>query len=515
MATDTPPTSYTLEYAGSGNVQVFPLFGTQILGTQIGSDVGTGGPALANLETVPTTASNYSNPTNRVVEFLDDVYCVAGWGAPGTTLGIYKQNQGGSGAWGRVHTPTAGFSAVSGLHIMHPNDVPTLVLLSHGQSDGDVYLHTSTNGTTWNETNVFADASPSAYGMSLAYRDILFWINKDNVFQYNFGTTSLTRAISGSLLQLPSFIGGCIHIHNNTPYAIWNNSNLSGSPLKLFRYSAGTFGSVSSGEVYNFNTQATPTIGGGTSGVMFTDFVHMDGDLIAILNASSTGDIGTHIFVINTPEGTVSTTNISSTVFGATHGADTYLVGGGGADATRRWTVYVDNDSDPTNPRTYLYTWVSGGGAQCWQWMGKDTEVEQVSLSTISGDNFVRFYSTRGGGNYFVGGGAPRAELGDSSNPPVEVDGGTKWFFRVYGTGGPAVMTLYYNNEELSPDSIATLTGSVTVESGTPSTTPSRSGNTITNLTADDGATLYSFIHDASADGLGEGETYTLMPDIV
>lgn len=507
---DTPPTAYALEFAGSGNVQVFPVFGTQVLGSQIGSDVGTGGPALATLETISVAVSSPAYVHNRVIEFLDDVYCLAGEGNASNTIGVYKRNQGGIGAWGRVHTPSDGFGGKSGLHIMHPNDTPTLVFLSQGNTNGDVYLHTTTDGTTWNETNVLADTPSTRAGYSCVYRNILFWLTGSDIYQYNFDTTSCTRATVGNPGQLPAYPGGPIHVHNNIPYAMWINTGITGAPLKLFRYSGGTFGNTSNGEIYSWNN-ATPDSRSGTGGCLFTD--PASGDLIALTNTSSV-TVGTQVWVVNNPEGVPTTTNITSTVMGAIQGAVIYTPGSGGAYSNRKWQIFYDNDTDPTNPRIYFRTWESTNdpGASVWQWQGTGAEMQRVSLSTISGDNFARVVTTRGGGNFFVGGGA-RAEIDDGANPPTEVPGGTKWYFRVYGTGTGTIRA-YYNTSELAPNTLCTLTGAVTVESGSPATTPSRSGNTIINVTGDDGATLYSFIHAATNDGISPGDTFTLMLDI-
>jgi len=495
---DTPPTTYVLECIGAGNVQVWPLFGTQVLGTQIGSDVGTGGPALATLE---TRATSYNH--SRVIEFLDDVYCLVGEGVASNTIGVYKRNQGGSGAWGRVHTPSDGMETKSGMHIMYPNDVPTLVFLSQGFTDFDIYLHTSTDGTTWNETKIINDSNELDGGYSCVYRNAIFYMTKADVYRYDFDTNLGTRLTAAG--QSPNYSGGPFHVHNNVLYAMWVNTGIPGAHCKLFRYQAGAFT-----EIYNW-ISATPAGSAGTGGCLFTDYA--SGELIALTNLGATS-VGTSFWIVNNPEGTASTTNITSTVLGVVEGAAIYAPGGGSASSSRKWQIMVDNDSDPTNPRTYLWTWTAGGGARVWQWQNTGAEIQSVTLTTIAGDNFVRYSGTRGGGNYFVTSGAPRAELGDAVNIPTEVFGGTKWYFRLYGTGGPVTLRLYYNSSELAPSNLATLTGSVTIESGSPSTIPARSGNTITNLTADDGATLYSFVHAASSDGLAEGDTYTLMADV-
>jgi hypothetical protein len=131
------------------------------------------------------------------------------------------------------------------------------------------------------------------------------------------------------------------------------------------------------------------------------------------------------------------------------------------------------------------------------------------------GAEFALPHTVDGIGNRIPTKPAARAEIGDASNPPEETAAGTKYYFRVYGTGAVGVITIYLSTDEEAPDAIATLTGSVVIESGSPATTPTRSGNTITNVTPDSGVALYSFVHDVTADGLVVGDTFGLTPKIV
>ena len=95
---NSPPSVHVVKYKGTGNSQVFALLPSQVLGTQDGSDVGTGGPGLATLET-PNVGSLV---LNRSIEFLDDRYVLVADGA-GATSGVYKKAQGGAGQWGRAY----------------------------------------------------------------------------------------------------------------------------------------------------------------------------------------------------------------------------------------------------------------------------------------------------------------------------------------------------------------------------------------------------------------------------
>ena len=85
-------------------------------------------------------------------------------------------------------------------------------------------------------------------------------------------------------------------------------------------------------------------------------------------------------------------------------------------------------------------------------------------------------------------------------NPvPGSVAGTTDISFRVYGTGSGFTGTAYYSSQQSWIENIATLTGSVTGGSA------SRSVNNIINITADSGATLYTFTWNNGTDGITNG----------
>ena len=522
---NSPPSIHVLKYKGAGAVQVYPLLSTQLLGSQDGSDVGTGGPGVAALETAVPSGSFINS---RVIEFLDDSYCVGANNASATS-GVYKKNQGGAGLWGRVRGGGAewiGFDGhTAGLHIVHPNEVPTLVQMWFDTAS-DLQVSFTTDGTTgaeWGTGLNVVEASvsqPTDVGQAIVFRDSIFWAHRSfsgtagvgDVSQYDFQLTTLTRYASGTETTQPASTTA-FHVHDNVLFRCGWTAGAT-KAWALSKLAAGSFVQlVSDSDVGG--TDWNYVFASNTSHpVMFTDFT--TGDLICFVEGwrKSDNTPRTRVLRIQDPTGAATKSVISSTVLGATEGADKYLSGGGSANANRRWLVFVDNDTVPTAPRTFLWTWIAGGATECWEWTGVGTEIEAVAgLAGIS-DDFSLPYVTRGGGVRNTGG-APRGELGDVSNPAVAVAAGTKWFFRVYGTGGPSIMTVYYSANEETPTTVATLAGSVVVESGAPATTPTRSGNTIINLTADDGATLYSFVHDTGADSLGVGVPHTLMPNVV
>jgi len=503
---NSPPSTYVYDFATNREVRI--LLPTQALDpTAVGQPLGTGTGNVAGT----SAASTNSRVQNRVVAFGDDLYCLGGSANSTTFGGIYKRNQSGTDQWGQVlGISFAGDNHSTGLFVLHPGGVPTLVCLYIG-GGFNFYSAESTDGTSWTTNNHGFPSGGNESGQAITFRDSLFWSLDHNaayLFGYDFSLGAPTNYLATNFFisANPGNIYG-IHVQDNTLFMCgWRSPD---SINRIVKLQAGSLITILDG----VGSQEGMFTNG--HNCMFTD--PTTGDLIVFWSGRNSSGAAPRTLVQHIENATTTATpvnDISSTVLGSGEGADKYLQGGGSADNVRSWYAYVDNDTVPTSPRVFLKTFGANGITELWEWKGVGAEVELVGAGAgIDVDQFS-VNSVAGGGTRSSGGGA-RAELGDTANTPEEVVGGTKHYFRVYGAGGPVVMTLYYSQSEEAPDKIATLVGAVTVESGSPSTTPSRSGNTIINLTADGGTALYSFVHDATTDGLGEGATFTLMPDVV
>lgn len=505
---NSPPTYAVTRYKGSGQVEVYPLLPTQILGSQDGSDVGTGGPGLPSLET--PNASSLT--TNRNVEFLDDRYClIAPTGA--NAVGVYKKNQPTSGQWGRVMgggTTLTNSGAVSGLFVLHPLGVPTLCFLMF-DSGSETRLFATTDGTTGADWGTSAGklletsgAQPNKYGQAVIYRDSVFWLHSDftggagngHVTSYDLALDILTRY---SLINIGSTpVNSAFQVHKNKLFACgnrWNNN----APFGLMRLDAG---------VFNELVEDTGTLSPGNShNLMFTD--PASGDLV-VFTGSNGGTKVRHVVDAESVNPAVLLT-ITGTILGSGEGADKYI--GTGLGISRQWIANVDTDSDPANPRTFLTTWVPGGVTETWEWKGIAAEIEAVALLAGISDDFALPYNTVGGGMR-----SPRTaavEIGDASNAPTEVPGGTRIYFRGRGSVAVGVVTFYGTDSEGTPNTVIPIfPGTLT---GVGPSTPTISGNTLINFTPDDGATLYSVALDVAAAGvdIGEGDVGLIIPRFV
>jgi hypothetical protein len=524
---NNPPTCSVVEYTGTGNVQVYPLLPTQLLGTQDGSDVGTGGPALATLEVTPLG----SFPTNRVIEFHNDRYCLT-QDAALTTSGVYKRNQPTAGQWGRVQGGSWAPSidgACSGLHVLHPNGVPTLAFISFNNAN-ELYLYSTTDGTSgsyWGsgylllETN---SSQPVANGASCVFRDSIFWSHKSftggagtgTVTQYDLKLNILTRHQPAGIGTGTNFWPSQIAFHVQDNKLFCTGYKNSTGAWTLWRFDAGSFV-----EIYSESDQGGTdwnwvwTVQIGHTGI-FTDLT--TGDLICVISgARKTDNVARcRILRFQNATGSPTRTYLDTADIGSAF-TGKYFLGGTDIDFNMKWIVQVDTETDPDNPRTFIAARKnSATTTETWEWTGVSTDLELVSSGNGILNNYAWPRNTIGGGER-----SPRSaavELGDTANPPTEVIGGTKLFFRAYGSAAAGTVTFRGTDTEETPTTIIPIiASSLTIESGSPPTTPAISGNTLTNFTPDNGVALYSVILDVGFTGvdIAEGDVGLIIVDFV
>jgi hypothetical protein len=521
---NNPPARNVLRHNGAGNPQVFPNLPTLINGSQDGADLGTGGPALAAMEVPPT--GNFS--CNRIVEFKNTRFAVIYSTTAANAQGVYEKDTGGADLWGRV-TGDGGtlvsHGAGTGLHVLHPLGVPTLALL-YQDAAGDINLRDTVDGTTganWAgvteglqlENNISA---PFSWGESIVYRNSIVWVHDrfagsagtGDVTQYDLVTGLLTRYdVSGH--NNPHGSQKSPFVHKNKLFLLCPVA-AANRPLNLFRLDGGSFVSIWDGGSSDVaNTEENHPC-------MFTDPATGDLVLVTQTKVPSLPDARIRHLSAADVGASPTITDVSATTLGAVNvGAGKYRAGGTNDDNARRWSVFNDTETDPANPRIFLTTWINGvGTSETWEWKGLAAPIEAVASLAGVNSEYARPHAPISGGIR-----SPRVaaiEIGDASNSVTEVLGGTKIFFRGQGISTVGVVTFYGADDEGTPVTVVPIAAaSLVVESGSPATTPVISGNTLTNFTSDNGATLYSVVLDVGAAGVdvGAGDVGILIPNLV
>jgi len=114
------------------------------------------------------------------------------------------------------------------------------------------------------------------------------------------------------------------------------------------------------------------------------------------------------------------------------------------------------------------------------------------------------------------GGSSATATLNADSadlHSPTEIAGGfTKVYFRSRGSAAATGMEVYYDSDSETPVTQMNLIAStVTIEAGSPATTPTNTGTTISNITPDGGSAIYSIQLDTNGAGILSGQGYSLL----
>jgi hypothetical protein len=481
----TIPNLLVSKHDGTGSVAVFELIGGTSL-QQIGSNITTSkeaplGDSVAN---------------NRVIEFKGNKLV---W----HQNEIREENTGGTGNWGIVHTisdmiSSDGYARHTGLHTLNVEGVPTLVGLYSETSTNDVNAIRSTDGITWTEVDTVIATGAGDCGRSIVYQNKLYWRYVTNTGIVEYDPAIDSAVIVGGV----AFTGGnCTQdfcVHSNELFMLGTTDTGNTSTFRLWQKIGSSFT-----QVHNFTSATNGVTGEQGATCLFSDGT----DLYAICNGQDTGVTGNTMFRIQNPgEAGQVVTEITDTVI-----PTRFRAGGAAATTTtNRWFSYADNDTDPTSPEIYLWRLPSqfNSAYDVFHFVDFSTVLEEMgSLSweiTLPNTKF-------GGGERISSTTASKvyAELEQlttiaGSGAGVQV----QFSYRVYGTGTDKTATLYVDGGEEIPSVVATLTAAATGGSS------SRSGNTIIDVTPDDGATLYTGVWDTGADGFAATDNVHLQLDL-
>jgi hypothetical protein len=174
------------------------LNGTTLDPTQDGNDI------LA--DTSAESINNQDNPNNPMVEAFGKRFL---W----HRSYILERDIGGDGVWGisaDIDLVAGGAVSVlngryhSGLHVIHPNGVKTLVgLFIRAESDAQIWSVETTDGITWAATNIGSlTGSATAFGRSIAFGSSVYWLV--------YGGTTALVARDFALSTTTTWTGGAI-----------------------------------------------------------------------------------------------------------------------------------------------------------------------------------------------------------------------------------------------------------------------------------------------------------------
>ena len=546
------PTLMCVKYRGSGNVTVHKLLnGTTLDPTQDGSDVLVG-----NLET--NGGSTFHVHHNRLIEAFGKRFLLHGHR-------VYERDEGGAGTWGVVSEPDLGTLSVtdgrhSGLHLLHPDGVPTLAFLYRSAFELWAVAET-TDGVTWTKTEPGINTgSEVSFGPSAVYRNSIFWFlggnDTNHIRSYDF-STRVAREHDVNFSARADFPCSNLHVHNDKLYFTHMDA---ANDTHLFRFNGTNF--PAAGEITSVQTNPAG------AQCLFSD----GNDMIALFNNNASNRFAFRLSNFETGFG-FTKVDITSPV-----------LNGVGTSDPRGFYPFLSVDPDPSIAEQRVYFWQNAGNKNSGTFDLRRFEYRIITFTTISGSfslgetvtqavtgasgvvvavvagvslEMTDVSGTFDATNILTGGssgatgtatsllveqastdlgsGLSAGEFGlamsteggldripTSVRPalegvPVEITGDkTKFFFRVYGNATPAIsLEAFASSSVEAPDRQLTLVGgTLIVESGAPATTPTISGNQITNITADSGVALYSFQAELSSASITEGLSYTILLDI-
>jgi hypothetical protein len=479
------------------------------------------GPNLTGAE----TATSNLWKTNYAAEFRGRLYAVAGAGN-GTVLNAYRYDV-QANTWTTVNTGTIGqagsaFStAHGGLYIIHPGGVPTLFYCGGGTAGGDGLIWKTTDGTTWN-ANTITSMSTKGNGIGIVFRNILYAIQASsniiaaidaNAGSYtDFVTAAMSAGTSG---------GGAFCIFRNRLFVL--RYPLTGA-MTLWELFGGAW--VSRGTLDGASaTPSATTVADSGCALFAVD----DTKMVAVYIDSNGTNHGSKACDI-TPTGPTTFSFLDQTANMIPASLDPEPTA---AFQSHGWHSYVDNETVPGTPVTYLWHLSdasSGGVMSYFEYVNSTSLLGPGSIGVAA--TMVPAVSRAGGGERawtatslgaeftsFVGATTPgRLRLtvrtwGDTLYGPSGSSGGRRTEVRLATTGAlpantPAGVGVGYNALENTNLSQATLAGVVT--GNQPQAT--RIGNEIQQVIAD-GVTTITYEWDVLADGVPVNQQIVCFPE--
>lgn len=448
------PNLLVLNAFGSLPLQMHELQGG-VSTVQIGSDLGG-----TNQVYVPSEAIK-GNHGNFCKTFKGERYCLT---ISTVTGQVRRENEGGAGAWGVVftHSVTGSFNGPEYfLHVVKDGSDIALVM---GFACATTHNFASAKSNTgqlgsWSEFNVNLAFVMRMASSSVVFRNRIYWAdpisvtNPTKVMEFDPSAGSLTTISAPWIAIAPGFssVDFCVAFDKLWAIAV-DNPNGGTSRLRLYEFTGGGWSANSI-----LGTAGQADFGAGMSGkyCLWTDNTNLycvgyteknDNDVDSRTGSTVWEGVPSGSTFVWTQNDTTMIASLRPNVRPS-------------VDATRqdRWSIFVDNDTDPANPAYYLIVAegpAPGTGHAIYLWNGFGVEMGPGPGASVS-IAFSLPEQKTGGGEAISQGPATYGEI----EVETPIAGAYRLSYRTPGTQGPYTGRVYFSIGQGPPDTLATLIG--------------------------------------------------------
>jgi len=440
-------------------------------------------------------STTWGDPTNRCIEYRGDIYALFYFGS--NTCRIHRYNR-PAGTWGVA----AGTGCVSGnqtgLYIANTGSTQRIFSVSRNLGGRFQIAWADLGTVAWTHTDTGTSEGGTGVSPPCLFNNKLYQLHDGGAWEVD--PVSLTAAQVTQVWDTQTTnISGDLCVFDDRLFALIAESGGTRQDFSLWEFTGG-------GWTLNLEITTDGRINGYSQVDEGQVCLFKDpgaNKLIAICNGSNNGantGAGSMAFEL-TPSGLTFTPNeITSTVIPAAFRPG---VRGASNDATEdRWYGYSNNDV-PGSPEFFLFFAqgpAPGTAYTVYQWV--DTSTVMTSLGAGPSKIFTIPHGKFGGG----------ARINIASGNQCAIESGTAVLgayrinYRVYGAVASQSVRLYYDEEQESPVTQAT----IIAQTGGSGIT----ANAVTGVTGDDGVTLFTVDWDLAADGVANGDAVHIMLDI-
>jgi hypothetical protein len=418
----------------SGTPTVYRMIGTTL--TQIGNPFGV---------VEPLGTATHRSPTNRVIQFRSELYA---W-----HMNEVRKYNSGTGDWDIVYTlsPTLTLgeeNLVSGLFVFYINNVPHLGGVYSGSGFGIRRIKT-TDGVTWSNallTAGFAFNSGIGINRPILYRNVLYMNGHHNDTAI-VGHTAWDPSNDAISRSNPASIFGFNWGHTYAyPYdfcafagELWRlATNPSNGDASIYKFSAGSWAEVLNmlfyGDGAGLTASGVWSLFAPGDGFLYALYWHPNAGRWLLRKLSESGGVLTHV-------GEIGTIVLPPSVYGAGVAAIFY--------------PFVDTDTDPANPTTYIWFAANNNPGTTYtqfKWNGPAAALTQQDTGA---DVAIVVPSTKSGGGERVWTSGEIDILIEGNAGAVP--GGERLKFRLFGGGVGRKVKFYFGVNEALPTTLMTI----------------------------------------------------------